>query len=128
MLKAIRVKKGYYTRRVKDSLWSIFGFNRIKPFGDNYNKDQIRDWKNSEDAKSVHDDLYKISDPDDPSSDIYLTLIIKSVFSERELTHENAVWAQAVIESIFDVSHLSTKTDTEIVDTWIDAIHKGQVM
>ena len=45
----------------------------------------MREWKQSEEVKTVHDDLYKISDPDNESSDLYLTLIIKSVFAEKEL-------------------------------------------
>jgi len=126
LFKANRSKRGYYIRRLKDGLWSTFGFNRIKPFGDGYTKDQMRDWKNSEDTKSVYDDLYKLSVPDDESSDTYLTLIIKFAFSEKKLTQKNAIWGQAVIESIFDVEHLSSKIDTDVVDAWVDAI--GQVM
>ncbi|CAG8444196.1 7509_t:CDS:2 [Funneliformis caledonium] len=66
-------KKGYYVRRLKESLWSIFGVNRIKLFGDNYN---------------------------DPSSDTYIALIIKSVFPEKERTPANALWVQLVLETI----------------------------
>ena len=92
----------------------------------------MRNWKNSEDTKSVYEDLYRSSVPDGESSDIYLTLIIKSAFSEKELTQKNAIWGQAVIESIFDVKHLLLKINTDVVDTWIDAINlnscEGQVM
>ena len=110
------MKKGYYVRRVKDSLWSVFGVNRIKPFGDNYSKEQIKAWKESDEVRSVHDDLYKRSDPNDESSDTYLTLVIKSAFTEKELTMDNVVWAQAVLESIFDAKHCSTKIDVEIIE------------
>ena len=116
MLKANRSKRGYYIRRLKEGFWSAFGFNRIKLFGDGYTKEQMRNWKNSEDTKSVYEDLYRSSVSDDKSSNTYLTLIIKSAFSEKELTQKNAIWGQAVIESIFDVEHLSSKIDTDVVD------------
>ena len=123
MLRANRTKKGYYIRRVKESLWSVFGFNRIKPFGDNLNKEGIKAWKTSKEVKAVYGDLYRPSVPDDPSSDLYIALIIKSVFpSEKELTQKNAVWAQAVLESIFDVRYLSTKIDNDVIESWKNAI------
>ena len=107
MLRANRTKKGYYIRRVKESLWSTFGFNRIKPFRDNWPKEQIREWKTSKEVQAVYNDLYCPSNPDDPSSDTYAALIIKSTFpSEKELTHENAVWGQSILETIFDVKYL----------------------
>lgn len=110
-------------RRLKDGLWSTFGINRIKPFEDNYTKQQMRDWKNSSTVKKVHDDLYMPSDPDDQSSDTYITLIIKYVFtSEKERTNINAVWAQSVLEAIFDENHLSTKIDTEVVESWTETL------
>jgi len=123
LLRANRTKKGYYIRRVKESLWSVFGFNRIKPFGDNLNKEGIKAWKTSKEVKAVYGDLYRPSVPDDPSSDLYIALIIKSVFpSEKELTQKNAVWAQAVLESIFDVRYLSTKIDNDVIESWKNAI------
>ena len=123
MLRANRTKKGYYIRRVKESLWSVFGFNRIKPFGDNLSKEGIKAWKTSKEVKVVYGDLYRPSVPDDPSSDLYIALIIKSVFpSEKELTQKNAVWAQAVLESIFDVRYLSTKIDNDVIESWKNAI------
>ena len=123
MLKANRTKKGYYIRRVKESLWSVFGFNRIKPFGDNLSKEGIKAWKTSKEVKAVYGDLYRPSVPDDPSSDLYIALIIKSVFpSEKELTQKNAVWTQAVLESIFDVRYLSTKIDNDVIESWKNAI------
>jgi hypothetical protein len=101
LLKANRTKKGYYIRRVKESLWSVFGINRIKPFGDNLNKEEIKAWKTSKEVQAAYDDLYSPSVPNDPSSDTYAGLIIKSVFpSEKELTQKNAMWTQAVLESI----------------------------
>ena len=123
MLRANRTKKGYYIRRIKESLWSVFGFNRIKPFGDNLSKEGIKAWKTSKDVKAVYGDLYRPSVPDDPSSDPYIALIIKSAFpSEKELTQKNAVWAQAVLESIFDVRYLSTKIDNDVIESWKNAI------
>ena len=123
MLRANRTKKGYYIRRVKESLWSVFGFNRIKPFGDNLSKEGIKAWKTSKEVKAVYGDLYRPSVPDDPSSDLYIALIIKSVFpSEKELTQKNAVWAQAVLESIFDVRYLLTKIDNDVIESWKNAI------
>ena len=123
MLRANRTKKGYYIRRVKESLWSVFGFNRIKPFGDNLSKEGIKAWKTSKEVKAVYGDLYHPSVPDDPSSDLYIALIIKSVFpSEKELTQKNAVWTQAVLESIFDVRYLSTKIDNDVIESWKNAI------
>ena len=123
MFKANHTKKGYYIRRVKESLWSVFGFNRIKPFGDNLSKEGIKAWKTSKEVKAVYGDLYRPSVPDDPSSDLYIALIIKSVFpSEKELTQKNAVWTQAVLESIFDVRYLSTKIDNDVIESWKNAI------
>jgi len=123
LLRANRTKKGYYIRRVKESLWSVFGFNRIKPFGDNLSKEGIKAWKTSKEVKAVYGDLYRPSVPDDPSSDLYIALIIKSVFpSKKELTQKNAVWAQAVLESIFDVRYLSTKIDNDVIESWKNAI------
>ena len=74
------------------------------------------DWKTSEEAKTVYKELYDLADPDDPRSDTHLTVIIKSVFSDKELTNENARWAQLVVEAIFDVNHLSPKIDADIVE------------
>lgn len=82
----------------------------------------MKAWKQSEDVKAVHDDLYKPSDPDDESSDTFFTLIFKTVFAEKELTTDNVIWTQSVLESIFDVEHLSTKVDSDIIDVWQDAI------
>ena len=125
MLRANRTKKRYYIRRVKESLWAVFGFNRIKPFGDNFSKEEIKAWKTSKEVKAVYDDLYRPSVPDDPSSDTYLALIIRSVFpSEKEITQENAVWTQSVLESIFDDEYLSTKIDNDVIESWKNAIEE----
>ncbi|RGB25908.1 hypothetical protein C1646_771097 [Rhizophagus diaphanus] len=76
-------------------------------------------WKASKNVQQIHEDLYKPSDSDDLSSDTYITLIIKSVFaSEKERTNENAIWAQSVLEVIFDEDHLLSKIDADIVDSW----------
>lgn len=82
----------------------------------------MREWKSSEEVKKVHEELYLPSDPTDPTSDTYLTVIIKAVFPEKERTNQNAKWAQSVLEAIFDVEHLSTKIDADIVETWIEAL------
>ena len=124
MLCSNRTKKGYYIRRVKESLWSVFGVNRIKQFDDNYTKEQMKEWKQRDSVKQVHDDLYNSSNPDDSSSDTYLALIIKSVFTtEKERIQENAIWTLSVLESIFDVNHLSSKIDIEVIESWKDAIN-----
>jgi hypothetical protein len=121
LLNANRVKKGYYIRRLKESLWSTFSVNKIKPYEDNYTKDQIREWKKSDSARQVHKDLYTPSNPDDPSSDTYVALIIRSVFpTEKERTQENAIWTQSVLEAIFDERHISTKIDSDVVETWTE--------
>ena len=78
----------------------------------------VREWKKSAEVQKVHDDLYSPNNPDDPSSDTYISLIIQSVFtSENDRTNENEVWAQSVIQAIFDERHLSTKIDAEIIQT-----------
>ena len=67
-------------------------------------KEEIKAWKTSKEVKVVYDNLYSPSVPDDPSSDTYAALIIRSVFpSDKEVTQENAVWTQSVLESIFDI-------------------------
>ena len=77
------------------------------------------EWKSSEEVRKVHEELYMPSDPEDPSSDTFITLIIKTVFTlETEQTNENAIWAQSVLEAIFDESHLSIKIDVNIVELW----------
>ncbi|PKC08056.1 hypothetical protein RhiirA5_417405 [Rhizophagus irregularis] len=119
LLGAIRSKRGYYVRRVKNGLWSIFGINRIKPFRDNFTKHQMKEWKQHPNTQKVYEDLYKSSDAENEDADTYLTLIIKSVFtSEKERTTSNGVWVQSVLETIFDINHPSAKIDTDVVDTW----------
>jgi len=50
------------------------------------------EWKTCEEVQSVHKDLYMSSDPNDPASDMFLTVIIKTVFSsEKEHTNKNAM-------------------------------------
>ena len=89
----------------------------------------MRAWKASKNVQQVHEDLYKPSDSDDPPSDTYITLIIKSVFaSEKERTNENAIWAQSVLEVIFDEDHLSSKIDADIVDSWTGNITDTDVV
>ena len=78
----------------------------------------MKAWKQSKDVKSVHEDLYNPIDPNDASSDSYLTLIFKSVFSaEKERTYENSIWTMSVLEAIFDVDHVSTKIDTDVIES-----------
>ena len=112
------MKKGYYVKRLKDTLWSTFGINRIRPFKDSFTKEEIRQWKMNEDVQKVHNDLYAPSNPSDPSSDTYIALIIKSIFTENERTNANVIWTQSVLEVIFDQNHISTKIDADIVETW----------
>jgi len=89
----------------------------------------MRAWKRSEKVQQAHDDLYKSSNPDDPSSDTYITLIIKSIFpSEKDRTTANAIWVQSVLETIFDEKHLTTKIDTEAVVTWTGNITESEVV
>ena len=82
----------YYVKRVKNSLWSVFGINRIKPYKDNYTKDQMRKWKQNSDTRKVYEDLYKSSDGDNENANKYITLIIKSTFTaEKERTTSNGI-------------------------------------
>ena len=75
----------------------------------------MKKWKQSEEVKSVHEDLYSLIDPNDESSDNYVMLIFKSVFIvDKEQMYENSIWTLSVLESIFDIDHLSTKIDTDI--------------
>jgi len=114
---------------LKESLWSTFGINRITPFKDNFSKQQMRSWKASKNVQQVHEDLYKPSDSDDPSSDTYISLIIKSVFaSDKERTNENAIWVQSVLEVIFDEEHLLSKIDADIVNSWTGNITDTDVV
>ena len=123
MLAANHIKKGYYVRRVKDNLWGTFGINRIKPFDDNYTKQQMKDWKQQQNVKKVQEELYNPSDPDDPNSDTFLMLIIKSVFvAEEECTYINTVWTQVVLEVIFDENHLLSKIESDTVDSWLQKL------
>ena len=71
----------------------------------------------SEEAKKVHKELYDLVDSNNPRSDILFTVIIKNVFSDKELTNENARWAQSVLETIFDTKHLSPKIDADIIES-----------
>jgi len=68
----------------------MFGASKIRLFKDTYSKTQMLEWKTSEEAKMVHKELYDLVDPDDPRSDTLLMVIIKTVFSDKELTNENA--------------------------------------
>lgn len=123
LLATKRSKRGYYIRRVKDGLWSTFGINRIKPFGDNYSKQKMKEWKSSDLTRKAHEDLYKPSDSNDANSDTYVTLIFKYAFTvEKERTNANATWTQAVLEAIFDKKHLSSKIDSDVVDSWTETI------
>ncbi|CAG8489902.1 16744_t:CDS:2 [Dentiscutata heterogama] len=97
MLVAIQLKKGYYIRHVKEGLWSIFGVNRIKP------------------------------DPDDLNFETFFSLIIKYVFvSDDEHTQANAVWTQAILETIFDKDYVSPKIDIDYVDMWIQKLTNNE--
>jgi hypothetical protein len=99
-------------------LWSTFGISRLWPFKDSYNKEMMRKWKSSEAVRKVHEELYNPSNPDDPSSDTYLSSIIQATFTPKERTKENAIWAQSVLEAIFDEDYLDSKIDAEVVEKW----------
>ena len=66
--------------------------------------------------RQVYNDLYKPINPNNPGSDTYVAVIIRSVFAEKECTMLNTTWTQAVLESIFDTEHLSMKIDNEIIE------------
>ncbi|CAG8725487.1 2551_t:CDS:2, partial [Funneliformis caledonium] len=93
----------------------------IKPYGNGFSKEQMRIWKGSESIRKVHENLYMPSNPDDLSSNTYITLIIKSIFtSEKERTQKNAIWTQSVLKVIFDENYLSTKIDSDIIESWTE--------
>ena len=86
-------------------------------------KSEMRNWKQLEIVKKAHQDLYDPSDPNNPDSDTFLTLIIKSVFfDEEERIQVNGIWIQAVLEIIFDENHLSSKIDSDAIDSWIQKL------
>ncbi|CAG8777432.1 22512_t:CDS:2, partial [Racocetra persica] len=43
---------------------------------------------------------------------------------QYEYTHANAIWTQAILELIFDENYLSTKLDSDVVDTWYQKLLK----
>ncbi|CAG8726843.1 16345_t:CDS:2, partial [Racocetra persica] len=43
--------------------------------------------------------------------------------SDKEHTQANAIWTQAVLETIFDEKYLSPKIDTDFVDIWIQKLN-----
>jgi hypothetical protein len=109
-------------------LWATFGINRLKPYDDNYTRDQMKNWKMQENVKRAYDDLYSAVDPDDANSDIYISLIIKNVFvSNEEQTDKNAIWTQAILEMIFDEEYLSTKIDSDSIDAWYMKLASNEV-
>ena len=75
--------------------------------------------------RQVYNDLYKPIDLNNPGSDTYVAVIVCSVFAEKECTMLNATWTQAVLESIFDTEHLSTKIDNEIIEKWMERLSKN---
>ncbi|CAI2171270.1 20270_t:CDS:2 [Funneliformis geosporum] len=84
-------------------------------------KKQMKKWKESENVRKVYEDLYVLCNPNDLLSDIYIVLIIKSIFAfKKECTHANTIWIQSVLEIIFDERHLSTKIDSEVVESWTE--------
>ncbi|KAF0515420.1 chad domain-containing protein: PROVISIONAL [Gigaspora margarita] len=122
MLAAIRLKKGYYIRHIKEGLWSTFGINRVKPFSEKDTKEQMREWKKN--SKKAYKDLYNSSDLDNPNSDTFLLLIIKYVFVfNKECTQANAIWTQAVLETIFDEEYLLPKIDADVINMWIQKLN-----
>ena len=75
--------------------------------------------------RQVYNDLYKPIDPNNPGSDTYVAVIIRSVFVEKECTMLNATWTQAVLELIFDMEHLSMKINNEIIKKWMERLSKN---
>ncbi|CAG8596943.1 5256_t:CDS:2, partial [Racocetra persica] len=93
MLSANRIKKRYYVRRIKEDLWVLLAL----------------------DSKKVYEELYNLSDPNNPNSNIFLALIIKYAFIfEDKRTHANAIWTQTVLELIFDENYLLAKLDSDV--------------
>ena len=89
----------------------------------------MREWKASKEVQKVHKSLYQPSDPNNPESDTFLAVIIKTVFpSEKKHTIKNTTWAQSVLKAIFDKNHLSPKIDVDIVETWIEALADTEVL
>src|ERR1700752_4179699 len=77
--------------------------------------------------KKAYNDLYNPCDLDNPNSEIFLSLIIKYVFvSNDECTNANAVWIQAVLETIFDEDYISPKIDADYVDMWIQKLSNNE--
>ncbi|PKC00107.1 hypothetical protein RhiirA5_428680, partial [Rhizophagus irregularis] len=70
LLAANRVKKGYYIRKLKESLWSTFGINRITPFKDNFSKQQMRTWKASKNVQQDSEECEYESSPKTPITPI----------------------------------------------------------
>ena len=58
LLAANRTKKGYYIRRVKEGLWATFGINRLKPYDENFTREQLKNWKAQENVRKAYNDLY----------------------------------------------------------------------
>ncbi|CAG8851921.1 14815_t:CDS:1, partial [Racocetra persica] len=84
---------------------------------------KMKNWKQHNNTKKVHEKLYAPSDPKDLSSNTYFTLIVKNMFvSKEEHTYENAVWTQTVLEIIFNEEYFSSKIDIEYVDIWTKRI------
>ncbi len=69
------------------------------------------------------------SDSEDEASNTYITLIIKYVFkNEKEHMTSNSIWVQSVLEAIFDVTSFFAKVDSEIIETWTDAITDTEIV
>ena len=101
-------------------MWATFGLQKIKPFDENYTREQMKNWKASN--SKVHEDLYATADSSD-SDETYLSLIVKKVFvSDEEQTKKNAKWCQAILEIIFDKSYLSPKIDVDTIDKWYSTL------
>lgn len=81
-----------------------------------------------ENVRKAYDDLYSAMEPDNPESEICITLIIKNVFvSDEEQTDKNAIWTQAILEMIFDEEYLSTKIDSDSIDSWYAKLDPNKV-
>ena len=86
----------------------MFGVFKIRPFKDLYSKKIMKEWKLSETVHAIHKELYNPLDPDDPVSDIYLSFIIQSVFTQKKkqkkMTSEcSQFWKQYLMRIILIV-------------------------
>ncbi|KAF0476722.1 chad domain-containing protein: PROVISIONAL [Gigaspora margarita] len=97
----------------------------LKLWGEKDTKEQMREWKKN--SKKAYKDLYNPSDLDNPNFATFFSLIIKaplapfaallgSIDSIANTALANAIWTQAVLETIFDEEYLSPKIDADVIN------------